>query len=106
MKANWAAREQIVRLLEREHFRKFDCCIFPSLTDGQETNAQRESGRDHSNPFVRQPSRETDARLRKHSTSGKRKIFAALKKVGVLAAKSQHSLGQKHFDPAVRPRTH
>jgi hypothetical protein len=62
--------------------------------------------RDHNDPFVRQPSRETDTRLHKRSTRPEREIFAALKKVGMLAAKLQHSLGQKYFDPAVRPRTH
>jgi len=52
---------------------------------------------------VPQLPRETDATFRKCSARAKWQIFAALKKIGVLATKSQHALGQKHFDPGVRP---
>jgi hypothetical protein len=101
-----STREQIVRFLERKALRKFNRRIFPSLANRWKTNARRMSRRNHSDPFVRQPARETDTRLREYSTRAKRKIFAALKKVGVLAAKSQHSMSQKQFDSAVRPAPH
>src|ERR1043166_3198494 len=90
-------REQILRALERERLWQFNHGVFPQFANWRKANARRKPRRDHNNPIVAELSRETGARLCKHSTSGKRQIVAALEEVGMLLAKSQHSLGQKQF---------
>ena len=64
---NRAAREEIVRVLQRKFFGQFDCRLFPSFANGRKANAGREPRCDYNNPFVPQPPGKADTALRKRA---------------------------------------
>ena len=90
---NLAASKKIVRVLERERFRKTDTRIFPRLSNRRKTNLRREPRRDDNDPLIAEPSRETDTRVCKRPARAKRQIFSAIEKIDMFPAKLQQSLG-------------
>ena len=98
-----AAGEKFVRVIERNRLGKIYNRILPSLSHRRKTDARRNPRRDHDNPFVMPLPAETNAAIGKVSARPKRQIISALEKIGMFAAKLQHALSQKHFDPAIRP---
>src|SRR6266403_2377738 len=101
-----ATSKKVVRILERKRFWQFECGIFPPLANWRKTEARREPRRDYNDPLIAKPSRKTDTALRKCSARSERQIFTTLEKIDMFASKLQHSLRQKHFDPAIRPILH
>src|SRR5260370_42295521 len=95
-----ATSKKIVRILERKRFGKFECGIFPALANWWKTDARSEPRRDYNDPLIPEPSRKTDTALRKCSVRCERQIFTPLEKIDMFPSKLQHSLRQKHCDPA------
>jgi len=89
---NRTTGEKVVGALKRKHLGKFDCRVFPTLSNWRKTNARRKSRRDHNNPLICQLSGEADAAVHKCAARRQRQIFSLLKKLNVLAPKLQDML--------------